>query len=267
MLDKKPSSNAKLTDLIDIMAQLRDPKLGCPWDLGQNFETIAPYTIEEAYEVAEAIEKNDMEALKDELGDVLFQVAFHSRMAEEQGSFKFDDVINAICDKLTRRHPHVFDGLNVEQSGLAKQWESHKRDEKKGQLLKGLLGEISASQPAMNQACKLQKKAASVGFDWASITPVIEKLDEEIAELKVEISASDSRQRIEEELGDVLFSCINLARHLNIDAEWSLRRANKRFSNRFAFIERTLHESNQKIEDCSLTILSELWDKAKINAP
>jgi ATP diphosphatase len=252
-----------IDDLLSIMAQLRNPKAGCPWDLDQNFETIAPYTIEEAYEVVDAIQKNDMDALKDELGDLLFQVAFHARLAEEQNAFTFDDVINAICDKLTRRHPHVFAGEVIAKEELEKQWEIAKRNEKGVNTSESILDDVSAHQPAINHAYKLQKKASSVGFDWASVKPVIDKLDEEVAELKEEINGSDNHQRIEEELGDVLFSCVNLARHLGVNPEWSLRQANQRFSNRFEYIERELKKSNLNIEECSLETLDELWNKAK----
>ncbi|HIL93445.1 MAG TPA: nucleoside triphosphate pyrophosphohydrolase [Cycloclasticus sp.] len=263
MVDKNITSNNKLHELLAIMAQLRDPKSGCPWDLEQDFASIAPYTIEEAYEVAEAIQQGDMKGLKDELGDLLFQVAFHARMAEEQQYFNFDDVVSAICDKLTRRHPHVFDGLDVDKAELAAQWEAHKRQEKGVEPSASILDAVSVHQPAVNQAYKLQKKAASVGFDWGSVNPVFEKLDEEIAELKDEVGVVDNAQRIEEEMGDVLFSCINLARHLNVNPEWSLRQANKRFATRFAYIECVLRDSQRDIETCSAQTLEALWAEAK----
>jgi len=263
MTHKNNNSNYTVDDLVEVMARLRNPNAGCPWDLEQNFETIAPYTIEEAYEVADAIQKNDMDALKDELGDLLFQVVFHARLAEEQASFTFDDVVSAIGDKLTRRHPHVFEEGFSDKRDLAEQWESHKRKEKASNSLSGILGDVRTNQPAINHAYKLQKKAASVGFDWDSIKPVLDKLDEEMAEFKEEINIDDNYQRIEEELGDVLFSCINLARHLNVNPEWSLRKANMRFTTRFAFIEQELIKSNLNIEDCSLETLDALWGKAK----
>ncbi|PHS69874.1 MAG: nucleoside triphosphate pyrophosphohydrolase [Cycloclasticus sp.] len=263
MAEKNIETNNKISELLQIMGQLREPKNGCPWDLQQNFESIAPYTIEEAYEVAEAIQQADMPALRDELGDLLFQVVFHSRLAEEQELFNFDDVVTAICEKLTHRHPHVFAGENVPEELLANRWEAEKRKEKEGDGYVSVLNAVSVHQPAMNQAYKLQKKAASVGFDWASIEPVIEKLDEEISEIKHEIKKHDNQRRIEEELGDVLFSCINLARHVNVDPEWSLRGANKRFSERFTYIEQQLNSKRLKIEDCSIEMLDELWNEAK----
>lgn len=253
----------KINDLIDIMARLREPEKGCAWDLDQNFETIAPYTIEEAYEVVEAIQQKDMSTLKDELGDLLFQVVFHARLAEEENSFNFDDVVTAICDKLKRRHPHVFAGKVVAKDELAVQWEEAKRRERSADLSCGILADVSVGQPAMNQAFKLQKKAASIGFDWPNIEPVIVKLDEEINELKDEIHIENNKQRIEEELGDVMFSCINLARHLNISPEWSLRKTNERFSQRFSYIEETLKEEAVDINNCSLERLDELWNEAK----
>jgi ATP diphosphatase len=263
MMSKENINTKKIADLLQLMEKLRDPNSGCPWDLQQSFGTIAPYTIEEAYEVAEAIQQADMPALRDELGDLLFQVVFHSRLAEEQELFCFDDVVTAICDKLTRRHPHVFAGENVPEEELAKRWEAEKRKEKGAAEAVSVLDGVSAHQPAINQAYKLQKKAASVGFDWASVEPVIEKLDEEITEIKHEIGQPDNQQRIEEELGDVLFSCINLARHLNINPEWSLRGANKRFSERFLYIEKHLDNKGLNIEECSLDLLGELWNEAK----
>ncbi|MEO1962185.1 MAG: nucleoside triphosphate pyrophosphohydrolase [Cycloclasticus sp.] len=263
MSEKNINTNSNVTDLLHIMRQLRDPDGGCAWDLQQRFETIAPYTIEEAYEVAEAIQQSDMSALREELGDLLFQVVFHSRLAEEQGAFSFDDVVAAICDKLTRRHPHVFAGEVIDESDLAKRWEGQKREEKMAADGVSILETVSPHQPAINQAYKLQKKASSVGFDWPSIEPVIEKLDEEIAEIKLEIGQQNNQLRIEEELGDVLFSCVNLARHLNINPEWSLRGANKRFFERFAYIEKQLAARGVKMEDCSLDTLDELWTEAK----
>jgi len=265
MTHKKNTSKNKIDDLLGIMARLREPEKGCPWDLEQSFETIAPYTIEEAYEVAEAIQKKDMNALKGELGDLLFQVVFHAQLAEEQNSFAFEDVVTAICEKLTRRHPHVFEGKLVAKEDLAKQWEASKREEQGDEQSVSILNKVSGNQPAINQAYKLQKQAASVGFDWQELAPVVDKLDEEIAELKDEINSNGGRQRMEEELGDVLFSCVNLARHLDINPEWSLRQANKRFSERFSYIEEILKEKGEDINNCSLEKLDSLWDEAKEN--
>lgn len=259
MSDKNIETHNKIDELLFIMSQLRDPDKGCPWDLQQNFETIAPYTIEEAYEVAEAIQRSDMPALR----DLLFQVVFHSRLAEEQGSFSFAEVLLSICEKLKRRHPHVFDNKQVETKDLAKQWEAHKRGEKDLQQGVSILDDVNANQPAMNQAYKLQKKASAVGFDWDSLAPVLAKLDEEVRELKDEVGIINNRQRIEEELGDVMFSCINLARHLDINPEWSLRKANKRFSDRFAYVEQQVIKSGTNIEDSSTEALETFWIAAK----
>ena len=263
MADKNINANDKVNELLKIMAKLRDDESGCPWDLEQSFETIAPYTIEEAYEVADAIQQKNLPALKNELGDLLFQVVFHAQLAKEQKQFEFIDVVEAICGKLTRRHPHVFNDEFVTKQDLAKKWEAHKRTESGNEKQKSILSGISSNQPAMNQAYKLQKKAASVGFDWDKVGAVVDKLDEEIGELKDEILFDDNRQRIEEELGDVLFSCINLARHLDVNPEWSLRLANQRFSNRFSYIEEALKQADMNIESCSLTTFEVLWNKAK----
>ena len=263
MVKKALLKENPIEHLKKIMSQLRDKEHGCTWDTQQNFETIAPYTIEEAYEVADAIQRSDLPALREELGDLLFQVVFHAQMADEQNAFNFDDVVHAICDKLTRRHPHVFAGQTVEERSLTNQWEQHKRLEKKESHGGGLLSHVNVNQPAMNQAYKLQKKAASVGFDWPSLSPVFDKLMEEADELKQEIFITDNQQRIEEELGDVLFSCINIARHLNVNAEWSLRKANQRFAERFSYIENTLNNSGETIESCSIDRLNSLWEAAK----
>lgn len=252
-----------IEQLKTIMSQLRDKELGCPWDIQQRFETIAPYTIEEAYEVADAIQRSDLPALREELGDLLFQVVFHSQMAAEQNVFDFDDVVHAICDKLTRRHPHVFAGQTVDEGSLNNQWERHKGLETKQTPDDGLLTKVNVNQPAINQAFKLQKKAASVGFDWPSLSPVFDKLVEEVDELKEEIFINNNHQRIEEELGDVLFSCVNIARHLNVNAEWSLRKANQRFVERFSYIEKALNESGETLENCSIDRLNTLWEAAK----
>lgn len=268
MADKNINANDKVNELLKMMAKLRDDESGCPWDLEQSFETIAPYTIEEAYEVADAIQQKNLPALKNELGDLLFQVVFHAQLAKEQKQFEFIDIVEAICSKLTRRHPHVFNGESIAKEDLAKKWEAHKRAENRDKKQKSVLSGISANQPAMNQAYKLQNKAASVGFDWDEVGAVVDKLDEEVSELKDEILLDDNRQRIEEELGDVLFSCINLARHLNVNPEWSLRLANQRFSNRFSnrfsYIEERLKESGKNIENCSLNRLDALWNEAKV---
>lgn len=257
-------SKHNIEKLLSIMEALRDPKTGCPWDIEQNFKTIAPYTIEEAYEVAEAIEQDDMPALKGELGDLLFQVVFHAKMAQEQQAFNFEGVVDSIVDKLIRRHPHVFEGLVMVKGDLSAQWEKHKRDEYiNSQKDTALLDSVSTSMPAIMRALKLQKKAAGVGFDWPEISPVMDKLLEEVDELKLEMIQENNVQRISEELGDVMFSCVNLARHLELDPEWVLRSANSRFYKRFSFIEERLKSEGVDWDDASIEIMEKYWLQAK----
>jgi ATP diphosphatase len=263
MADKNINVNDNLNKLLTIMAQLRDVDNGCPWDVEQSFETIAPYTIEEAYEVADAIQQKNLPALKDELGDLLFQVVFHAQLAKEQQSFEFSDIVDAICDKLTRRHPHVFNNEITSKDDLAKKWEIQKRAENKNETRSSVLSGVSSNQPAINQAYKLQKKAASVGFDWDEVGAVVDKLDEEIDELKDEMVLENNRKRIEEELGDVFFSCINLARHLDINPEWSLRLANERFTKRFSYIEQSVEQAGKGVEECPASTLMMLWEESK----
>lgn len=255
-----------LDRLIDIMARLRDPETGCPWDLEQSFATIAPYTIEEAYEVADAVERGDLEGLCDELGDLLLQVVFHARMAEEQKAFAFDDVAAAIADKMVRRHPHVF--ADASKSDLRETWEAQKAAERtekaaRNGLTAGVLDDVPRALPALMRAEKLQKRAARAGFDWPETAPVLDKIAEEIEELRDEIALPDSRERCEAELGDVLFSCVNLARHLGIDPETALRGANSRFERRFRWIEAALAERGQSPADVGLDELERLWGEAK----
>lgn len=254
------NTNKRIEALVSIMRSLRHKDSGCPWDLKQNFKSIAPYTLEEAYEVFAAIEEGDMMQLRDELGDLLFHVVFHAQIAEEEKHFNFDDVVEGICNKLTQRHPHVFSKEKVNKQYLEKNWEAQKRLEKKTDKI---LDGISPALPVSTQAFKLQKKAASVGFDWQDIKPVIEKLEEEVRELKDEIDKKNNQERIEQELGDVLFSCINLARHLNVSADWALMGANQRFYKRFNFIEEYLKDEQMSFENCSLERLNELWGEAK----
>ncbi len=246
------------------MVRLRDPERGCPWDLEQTFATIAPYTVEEAYEVADAIERGDLHDLKDELGDLLLQVVFHARMAEEQGAFGFDDVVTAICDKMIRRHPHIFAAAtqrSVGEQNLA--WETIKAEERaaKGHT-SGALDDIPAGLPALTRAVKLTKRAGRVGFDWPDPPAVLEKLHEEVAELEVEISAGD-RDKAREELGDLLFVCANLARKLELDPEDALRAANAKFIRRFGHIERSLAAEGRKPEQSTLEEMEALWVEAK----
>ena len=250
--------------LLQIMRRLRDPVGGCPWDLEQTFATIAPYTVEEAYEVADAIERGDLGDLRDELGDLLFQTVFHAQMAQEQGEFDFADVAQAICDKMLRRHPHVFgeaDGrTSAEQTDA---WEVIKAGERatKGKAT-SLLDDIPASLPAMTRAVKLTKRAARVGFDWPNTTEVLAKLREELAELEVEIDAGD-QAKAREELGDLLFVVANLARKLDIEPEDALRSANAKFVRRFSYIERSLADRGRTPDQSDLAEMDDLWNAAK----
>ena len=259
--------------LLDIMATLRNPDGGCPWDLAQDFSTIAPYTIEEAYEVADAIDRGDLTDLKDELGDLLLQVVFHAQMAKEQGAFEFGDVVAAICDKMTRRHPHVF-GDEERRSNADSQlqhWDELKRAERaaKGDADASALAGISRGLPEWQRAVKLQHKAAKVGFDWPGPEPVLEKLHEEIEEVRVEFAAvaaspgdAAARDRLEDELGDILFVCANLARHAKVDMGSALRRANLKFERRFRAME-SLAAADGGLAGQSLEAQDRYWDRAK----
>ena len=258
------SSNSQIDTLLDIMRRLRDPDGGCPWDLEQTFATIAPYTIEEAYEVAGAIEEENWSALKDELGDFLFQVVFHAQMAKERGLFDFDDVVSAIVAKMIRRHPHVF-AENVGIDSAEAQtiaWEEHKKKERAEKAL-GLLDDVPKALPALLRAVKLQKRAASVGFDWDSAPKVVEKLTEEAQEIVDAQAAGADPAKLEEELGDLLFVVANLARHLKIDPETALRSANAKFVRRFSHIEKELAARGVKPGDATLDEMEALWQDAK----
>ncbi|HVZ14332.1 MAG TPA: nucleoside triphosphate pyrophosphohydrolase [Bauldia sp.] len=251
--------------LIEIMARLRNRDGGCPWDLEQTFATIAPYTIEEAYEVAEAIADDDMRELRDELGDLLLQVVFHARMAEETGAFAFGDVVEAITTKLIRRHPHVFGDAAARSAGDVKgQWERIKADEKRerGVEHKRTLDGIPTALPALIRATKLQSKASTVGFDWNDPKAVLAKLREEIGEIEAELPAGD-KDRLEDEVGDLLFAAVNLARHLKVDADQALRRTNGKFERRFAAIEDGLAEQGRRPAEASLEEMETLWQRAK----
>ena len=254
--------------LLQIMARLRDPLRGCPWDVEQTFATIAPYTIEEAYEVADAIERGDMGELKDELGDLLLQVVYHARMAEEAGDFAFAEVAEAISDKMIRRHPHVFGAEEVKDAETQTvRWEAIKAAERaaKGRGDSGeggVLHGISIGLPALTRAAKLTRRAARVGFDWPSLDEVTDKLAEELEELKVEIAAGDL-DKARAELGDLMFVCANLARKLDVEPETALRAANAKFERRFAHIERRLAEMGSSPEVSTLEEMDALWDEAK----
>lgn len=255
------------------MRQLRDPETGCPWDIKQDFKSIAPYTIEEAYEVADAIERNNLEDLKDELGDLLLQVVFHAQMASESKEFGFDDVVDAICDKMTRRHPHVFADAQIQDADAqTKNWESLKAKEREAKkstrdkeifhLDDSILASVTAKLPSLVRAKKLTKKAATVGFDWSDAGSVMHKVDEELAELK-EAIASEDQDHMVEEFGDLMFVMANLARKLKIDPEASLRGANQKFIKRFNFIEKELFSQSKSLEDASLEEMDSLWELAK----
>ena len=250
--------------LKEIMVRLRDPNGGCPWDVEQTFQTIAPYTIEEAYEVADAIERGDMGELKTELGDLLFQVVFHARMAEEQGLFAYDDVAEAMCDKLVRRHPHVFGEEAAQPDGPAQKlrWEDIKAAERASKAQHGVLDDVPVGLPALHRAAKLTKRAARVGFDWPSTDEVFDKLDEEVAELRAEIAAGDL-DKAREEMGDLLFVVANLARKLGVEPEDALRGANAKFVRRFGFIEAELAKDGRTPDQSDLAEMDGLWDAAK----
>ncbi len=266
-----------LDDLLKVMARLRDPGSGCPWDLEQSFATIAPYTIEEAYEVADAISRDDMDALKDELGDLLLQVVYHAQLASEQSRFDFADVADAITSKMIRRHPHVFKdpGLRDEfvSSDLWQRIKDEEKSERDGGRQGSRLLDVPLSLPALTRAVKLQKRAAEVGFDWPSLAPVLAKAEEEIAELKAAIDETPKgaqtkpTKRVAEEFGDLLFVMANLARHLGVDPETALRDANAKFVRRFQSIETALAAEGRRPEDSSLEEMDQLWDEAKAAEP
>lgn len=249
--------------LLQVMARLRDPVNGCAWDVEQTFATIAPYTVEEAYEVADAIERGDLDELKGELGDLLFQVVFHARMAEEQRLWAFDDVVRAVTDKLVRRHPHVFADAGprtAEQQTVA--WEEIKAEERRGREQHGVLDDVPVGLPALTRAVKLTRRAARVGFDWPSTREVFDKLREEMAELEAEVEAG-AADRVREELGDFLFVVANLARKLDVEPEDALRAANAKFVRRFAHIEARLAEDGRTPDQSDLAEMDALWNEVR----
>ena len=250
--------------LLEIMRRLRDPETGCPWDVQQTFASLVPYTLEEAYEVAETIEQGDLAALPDELGDLLFQVVFHARIGEEEGRFDFADVVGRICDKLVRRHPHVFAGASVESAeAQTREWEAHKQREREQQKGAGsLLDGVSLALPALTRAVKLQRRAARAGFDWPAVDGVLDKVREELAEVEAELHETPDPHRVAAEIGDLLFSVVNLARHLDVDPETALRQANRRFQRRFAGVEARLQEKGG-VEQASLAEMDAAWEEAK----
>jgi len=262
-----------ISRLLEIMAQLRTPVTGCPWDLEQNFATIAPYTIEEAYEVADAIARNDMYDLCDELGDLLLQVVYHAHMAEEQGAFAFGDVVEAITRKMIRRHPHVFADSEgrLTPANVKGEWDRIKAEERAERVARNpaatnfdvsLLAGVKAGQPALTRAMQLQRKASSVGFDWNDPRAVLDKIREEADEIEAALDRGDPTQ-IADETGDLMFALVNLARHVDADPEQALRRTNAKFERRFAYIEQSLQASGRALTDASLAEMDALWNEAK----
>lgn len=260
---------ANIDSLLSIMARLRDRERGCPWDIEQDFASIAPYTIEEAYEVADAIDRNDLADLKDELGDLLLQVVFHAQMAKEQGAFDFSDVVAAICDKMTRRHPHVFGDASVaDAQAQTREWEAQKRRERQaaGDSDASALAGVARGLPEWQRATKLQSRAARVGFDWPDPAPVIAKLHEEIEEVRAEFARGDNaanHARLQDEIGDVLFVCTNLARHAGVEVGAALRHANHKFERRFRLMETLASADGTALSGMPLERQEAYWDQAK----
>jgi len=253
---------ATVDTLLDIMARLRDPQAGCPWDLEQDFQSIAPYTLEEAYEVVDAIEQGDSAALQDELGDLLFQVVYHAQMARECGWFDFSDVVSDICKKMVRRHPHVFADEVVEDAqAQTRAWERHKEQERGKQ--KSVLDGVPLALPALTRACKLQKRASRAGFDWPTIHGVSDKVEEELEELNEVINNHAGIDALTEEAGDLLFAAVNLARHAGVDPELALRKGNTKFTRRFRQVETFLQVAGQTLSETDLDTLDYYWEKTK----
>ncbi|TRB02848.1 MULTISPECIES: nucleoside triphosphate pyrophosphohydrolase [Rhizobium/Agrobacterium group] len=264
-----------ISRLIEIMEALRQPETGCPWDIVQTFETIKPYTIEEAYEVADAIERKDTDDLCDELGDLLLQVVFHARIAEEMGEFAFGDVVHAVTSKMIRRHPHVFAVSSADTPETVKlQWDQIKAEEKRERAERrarrgitedfkaGFLGGVQRSQPALTEALKLQEQAARVGFDWSDPAPILDKIEEEIAELR-EALAEGRPEKVADELGDLIFALVNIGRHVKTDPENALRGTNTKFRRRFNHIETSLNDNGETLQAASLERMEDLWQAAK----
>ncbi|MEV5054991.1 nucleoside triphosphate pyrophosphohydrolase [Agrobacterium radiobacter] len=268
-------ASKEISRLIEIMEALRQPETGCPWDVVQTFETIKPYTIEEAYEVADAIERKDMDDLCEELGDLLLQVVFHARIAEERGEFAFGDVVEAVTSKMIRRHPHVFAVSEADTPDSVKlQWDRIKAEEKRERAERrarrgitedfkaGFLGGVQRSQPALTEALKLQEQAARAGFDWSDPAPILDKIEEEIAELR-EALAEGKPEKVSDELGDLIFALVNIGRHVKADPEDALRGTNTKFRRRFNHIETSLTENGETLEEASLERMEDLWQAAK----
>ena len=275
MVNDISNTSGSMQQLLDIMAQLRNPDGGCPWDLKQDFRSILPHTLEEAYEVADAIESDDRMQLRDELGDLLFQVVFYCQLAREEGSFEFADVAQTMADKLIRRHPHVFGpeahgGAHGEKTGetamdadkVLERWESIKQDERNAKQQHSVLDDVPNALPAMQRSAKLQKRAANVGFDWPDINPVLANMAEELEEVQQAFASGDKDHTLEE-LGDLMFACVNMARHLKQDPEQVMRAANAKFERRFRFLETQLLEAGEQLENVSLERMDAGWDEAK----
>lgn len=261
---------SKIEKLLGIMATLRDPERGCPWDLEQRFETIVPHTLEEAYEVAETIETGELGELCGELGDLLFQVVFYARLAEEQGLFDFGQIVDEIAEKLERRHPHVFGEFHVENAeAQTRAWEAHKAKERaeKAQGNDGVLSGVATALPALTRAIKLQKRAARVGFNWPDIFPIFDKIQEELEEvnqeIKLDTSHGENQDRVEDEMGDLLFACTNLARYAGINPETALRRSNRKFEKRFGRMEALVSEKEMMLDELDLDTWENLWEQVK----
>lgn len=265
----------KLEDLLYLMARLRDPQHGCPWDLKQSYASIVPYTLEEAYEVADAIERGDFDHLREELGDLLFQVVYYAQLAREEGRFEFDAVVDGITSKLIRRHSHVFpdgdlygepDPAKLEEAAVKQRWEELKAEERAAKAAEpvqlSLLDDVPSALPALSRAAKLQKRASQVGFDWADALPVVDKVREELDEVLEAMAGGDTEAQAEE-VGDLLFVVVNLARKLKVDPETALRAANAKFERRFRYIETALRDQGRTLEDSNLEEMDELWGAAK----
>ncbi|MBM3517480.1 MAG: nucleoside triphosphate pyrophosphohydrolase [Alphaproteobacteria bacterium] len=271
MIGRSRGADAALDQLLAIMARLRDPERGCPWDREQTYATIAPYTIEEAYEVAEAIRLEDYGALREELGDLLFQVVFHAQMASEHGRFDLAAVVEDLCAKMIGRHPHVFGGATIDTpAAQTRAWEAHKAVERTAKARgarQSVLDGVPLALPALTRSQKLQSRAGRVGFDWPSAAEVLAKIDEEVAELKREIAAGADKGRLSDEIGDVLCTVVNLARHLGIDAEAAAQGTNAKFARRFRYVEEVLAAQGRTPEQATLAEMDALWDEAKAAEP
>ena len=259
------TATTNIDKLLEVMAALRDPESGCPWDLQQTFSTIVPSTIEECYELADAIERNDISHLEEELGDLLFQVVFYCRLGEELGHFDFNSVAKVLSEKLVRRHPHVFSDQadsEVSQASVSENWEAIKQQERDAKNQSGILDDIPVTLPSLMRAAKLQKRASRVGFDWDNSRAVIQHLRSELDELESAIESGDA-DHVGEEFGDLVFCCVNLSRHLAVDADQQLRGANRKFESRFKYIESALRDRGESLEDANLETMDALWDEAK----